>query len=126
MLVTNDLDNKAFDYIDPWGETLACIAREIRAFYQRTIMTTSGQYIFGRYMLFNLASVLDWRVVTTAKQRQVDIGNVRENARRVTHNYAIGNKVYVEITGIYQQLDYKKKVQYIITEVFTNGTVRVQ
>ena len=26
MLVTKDLDNKVFDYIYPWGETLASIA----------------------------------------------------------------------------------------------------
>ena len=26
MLVTNDLDNKVFDYIDPWGEALSYIA----------------------------------------------------------------------------------------------------
>ena len=26
MLVTKYIDKKGFDYIDPWGETLACIA----------------------------------------------------------------------------------------------------
>ena len=26
MLVTKDLDNKVFDYIDPWVETLSAIA----------------------------------------------------------------------------------------------------
>ena len=25
MLVTNDIYNKAFDYIDPWGDTLSYI-----------------------------------------------------------------------------------------------------
>ena len=42
------------------------------------------------------------------------------------HDYAIGNIVYVEMTGIYCKLDYKKQGPYIITEVFTNGTVQVQ
>ena len=41
-------------------------------------MATPDQDIFGRDMLFNLASVVDWRVVTAAKQRQLDIDNVRE------------------------------------------------
>ena len=54
---------------------------------------------------------------------QVDIDNVRENAKRVTHDYAIGNQVYVEMTSIYGKLEYKKQGPYIITEVFTNGTV---
>ena len=60
------------------------------------------------------------------KKLQVDIDNVRENAKRVTHDYAIGDQVYVEMTGIYQKLDYNKQVPYRITEVFTNGTVRLQ
>ena len=126
MLVTKDLDNKVFEYIDPWGETLSSTAWAIRASYHFTIMATPGQYFLGRDMLFNLASVVDWRVVTTAKQRQVDIDNVRENAKRVTHDYAIGDQVYVEMTGIYRKLYYRKQGPYRITEVFTNGTVQVQ
>ena len=65
------------------------------ASYHCTIMATPGQAVFGIYMLFNLASVLDWQFVTTKKQHQVDIDNVRENARQVTHDYAIGDRVYV-------------------------------
>ena len=77
-------------------------------------------------MLFNLTSVVDWRVAIAEKQRQVDIDNIRENSRQVTHDYAIGDIVYVEMTGIYRKLDFKKQEPYRITEVFTNGTVRVQ
>ena len=77
-------------------------------------------------MLFNLVSVVDWQVATAAKQRKVDIDHIRENVKQVTHDYAIGNQVYAEITGIYHKLDYKKQVHYIIPEVFTNGTVQFQ
>ena len=66
MLVTKDLDKKAFEYIYPWGETLADVACAIRASYHCTIMATPGQAVFGRDMLFNLVSVIDWRVVTAA------------------------------------------------------------
>ena len=55
MLVTKDLDNKLFDYIFPWGETLASIAWAIRASYHRTIMAMPVQAFFGIDMLFNLA-----------------------------------------------------------------------
>ena len=73
MLVTKDIDNRVFGHIDTWGETLAYISWDIRASYHRTIMSTPGQDIFGRYMLFNLASVVDRLVVTAEKYRQVDI-----------------------------------------------------
>ena len=69
MLVTNNIDKKVFVYIDPWGETLASIAWAIRASYYRTILSTPGQAVFGRDMLFNLASVIDWSVATSVKQR---------------------------------------------------------
>ena len=126
MLVTKNLENKVFDYIYPWGETLSYIACEIRASYHSTIMATTGQAVFDRYMLFNLTSVVHWRVVTAANQRQVDIDNVREKAKRVTHEYDIDDQVYMEMTGIWHKLDYRKQVPYRITEVFKNGTVRVQ
>ena len=95
MLVTKDFDEKVFDYIYPWGETPVYIAGEIISYYHRTIMATSGQAVFGRYMLFNLAPVVDWRVVTAANQHQLDIDNVKENANQVTHDYAVGDQVYV-------------------------------
>ena len=123
MLVTKDIYNTVFNYIDPWGKTIEYIAQGIRASYHLTIMAIPGQAFFCREMLLNLTSVLEQRVVTAAKQQQVDIDHLRENSRQVMHDYAIGNRVYAEMTGIYRKLDYSKKLPYIITELFTNGTV---
>ena len=81
MIVIKDIDNKVFDYIDLWGETLAYIAWVIRAYYQRTIMDTSGKSVCDRDMLLNLASVVDWQVITTTKQQQIEIDHIRESAR---------------------------------------------
>ena len=81
-------------------------------------MATPGQVVFGRDMLFTLATVIDWRFVTAVKQLQGDIDNVKENAKPVTHDYDIGDQVYLEMTGIYRKLDYRKKGPYRITEVF--------
>ena len=44
-------------------------------------MATPDQAVFGKYVLFNLASVVYWQVVTAANQRQVDIDNVQEKSR---------------------------------------------
>ena len=48
MLATKNLDKKVFDYMNPWGETLASTAWAIRDSYHRTIMATSGQAVLGR------------------------------------------------------------------------------
>ena len=60
MLVTKELYIKVFDYIDPWGETLSYIAWYMKAYYRHPIQATGGQTVFGREILFNLASVVDW------------------------------------------------------------------
>ena len=108
------------------GQNLASMEWAMRDSYYPTIKATPDQPVFGRDMLFNLASVKDWQVVTAVKQHQSDIDNVRGNARQVMHNHAIGYQVGVEMTGIYRKLDYKKQGPYKITEVFTKGTFRVQ
>ena len=123
MIVTKDLANKVFDYIDPWGETLAYISWEIRDSYHLTIKATPGQAVFGREIIFNLTSVVDWQVITAGKQQQLYIDDFQENARQDRYDYAIGDIVYVEMTGIYRRLDYKKQVPYRITEILINGIV---
>ena len=100
MFVTKDLGNKVFDYIYPWGETLASIAWAIRVSSRCNTMSTPGQAVFGRDMLFNLVSVIYRRVEIAVKQRKVDIDNVKENDKQFVHDYAIGNQVYVEMIGI--------------------------
>ena len=114
MLVTKDIYNKVFDYIDPWGKTLVPIAWEIRDYYHCTIGTTPEKYVFGRDMIFNLTSVVDCRVITAKKQCQFEIDNICKNAKQFRFDYAVGYIVYVGITCIYQKLD-NKKVTYRIT-----------
>ena len=126
MLITRGIDKKEVDYIDQWGETLGSIERAIMSSNHRTIQATAGQAIFNRYIIFNLASVVDWRVITVGKKRQVDIDNVQENAMRVTHDYTVGNILYMEMTGICRKIDYNNLEPYIITELFTNITVLVR
>ena len=76
-------------------------------------------------MLFNLTTIFDWRAVTARKQQKVNIDNVCKHSRQVRNDIAIVNIVYVKTRGIYQKLYYNKQGPYIITAVFTNGTVQV-
>ena len=84
-----------------------------------------GQTAFGRDMLFNLTSIIDWHIVTARIQRQVDIDNVCKKWK-ASQVYAIGDLVYVKNIDVYLILDYKKQGPYIITEVFTNFTIQFQ
>ena len=100
IIITKDLSKILFDYIYPWGETLAYIACAIRAFYHVNIQATPSQVVFCIDLIFNLVPFIYWRVITAGKQQQLDIYNFQEKSRRVTHDYTIGDLVYVMITGI--------------------------
>ena len=109
MVVAKDIDNKAFDYIYPWDETLASIAWEIRSQYHLTIGDTPVQASYGRYIIFYLASVVDLRFITSIKHQKVNIDHVCENAKRFISDYAIHGLVYVDNIGIYHKLYYNKQ-----------------
>ena len=47
FIVTKNLDNKVFDYLEQCDETLTSIAWVIRDFYHRTLKATLGQAVFG-------------------------------------------------------------------------------
>ena len=126
MIFTKYIDRKVHVYIDYQEETISSLAWDIRASYHFTLGYTPGQAVLGRDMLFKTTSLIDWHVVTTRKKRQVDIDNAHKNTRQMRHDYEVGNLAYMEKTSIYRILYYKKHGLYIITELFTSGTVRVQ
>ena len=80
MLAKEDLDNKVFDYIYPWSDTLSSILWVKRASYHRTIQVTPGQIVLRINMIFKITSVIDWKAINTGKQQQVDIDNVQEKS----------------------------------------------
>ena len=78
MFLTKDLNNQIFKYIDPWGEILSLIAWAVQASHHTTLDKTPAQLVFGRGMIFNLSTVVDWRAIILCKQKQVDPDNLRE------------------------------------------------
>ena len=126
MFLTKNLKNQIFDYIDPFGEILASVAWAVRASYNSATDATPAQLVFGRDMMFNLAAIVNWKALAAKKQKLVDKANLRENHNRVDYDYQPGQQVYVKIDGIQRKLDSPKSGPYLITDVFTNGTVRIQ
>ena len=126
MLKTNDLVNRIFDAIDPWGNILAAIAYAIRCSYHSTLQATPGQLVFGRDMLLDIKCDPDWTTIQQRKQKIVNYNNKRENNKRVPHDYKVGDFVYIIKDGVYRKLEGDKLGPFPITQVFTNGTVRIQ
>ena len=126
MLLTKTMKEKVLDYIDPFGETLASVAWAIRASHNTATDATPAQLVFGRDMLFNISALANWKELSNKKQISVDKANLRENAKRVDYDYVVGQQVYVKNDGIQRKMDSPKSGPFVITQVFSNGTVRIQ
>ena len=60
MLATEYIDNKVFDYIYPWGETLEYIAWDYKDLSSPQYSVRTRPRCLVVDMIFNLASVVDW------------------------------------------------------------------
>ena len=75
------------------------------AYYRRTLNSTPGKSEFVRDIIFNLMTIVYWQVTAAGEQRSAKLGNL----------------VYLDKTGIYHKIYYKKREPYTTSEVFTNG-----
>ena len=127
-MVTKDLNERVLDHIDPWGEILSSIAWAIRASYHSTLQATPGQLVFGRDMIFNMTTVIDWHAMHNRKQNQTLRDNTRENNKRIEHQYSVDDYVYVvrDKDEVSRKMTAPKTGPYAVTDVYDNGTVRIQ
>ena len=96
---------------------LSSIAWAIRASHHSTLQATPSQIVFGRDMLFNLKSVINWKETSSRKQKQVNLDNIRENRNRIDYDYPrIGQQIYVIRDKIHRKLDGPKKAPFTITD----------
>ena len=125
MIRTKELDKLVFDYVDPWGEVLSSVAWAIRASYHSTLQATPAQLVFGRDMLFNMKKVINWRLITENKRKQIVRDNARENTGRIPHQYQIGDEVLRLKRGVRRKHAKRKTNPYRVKKVHANGTVTI-
>ena len=125
---TFNLDELDLDPIDPWGEMMANIAWAVRSTYHTVLQASPGQTVFGRDMLFNLEHIPDWKSIQARKQAMINKSTFQENCKRIDWDYQIGDLITIKR----DEFDKLRKVErlnegpYKITQVHTNGTVRIQ
>ena len=126
MLKTKDLVNIEFDELDMWSPILASVAYAVRCSHHSTLNATPGQLVFGRDMLLDLKFEPNYEQMWAKKQKRIKYDNIRENSKRAAHDYKVDDYVYIIKDGQYRKLEGDKQGPFRITEVFTNGTVRLQ
>jgi len=125
MLRTKELEKRSFTEDDPWGEVLASIAWAIQSTYHTTLGATPAQLVYGRDMLHDVSHVADWELIRLRKQKIIDNSTARENAKRIRHDYAVGDKVLINEDGIARKLHPPREGLYTILQVYINGTVKI-
>ena len=87
---------------------------------------TPGQFVFGRDMLLPIQIKTDWARIRQRKQDMINVNNRKENAKRIEHEYRVGEKVLLEKPGLISKLSAPRTGPYWITHTYANGTVRIQ
>ena len=105
---------------------IANIGWAICSTHHTVLGTTPGAAIFSRDMLFDIPYIADWSKIGKRRQKQVDQSNKEENKNRIDFDYRVGTKVVLIKDGILRKAEDKNIGPYLITEVFSNGTVRIQ
>ena len=126
MMRTCDLDMAITVNSDLVDNFLVGAACAIRATHHTVLQATPGAAIFGRDMLFDIPFIADWTSIGKRRQIQVDKDALHQNQKRVDYEYIVGQKVLLITDGIIRKAVDKYTGPYVITQVFTNGNVRIK
>ena len=124
IIRTFELENNYLDEGDPWKGILSATAFAVRSTFHTTLRNTPGQLVFGRDMILNVKHEANWEYIRARKQKIIQKNNKAENATRVPHTYAIGDKVLLK-RGTENKYETPYQGPYTITHVNENGTVRM-
>ncbi len=127
MLRTAELDMANSVTPDDVNVFLDNAAWAIRSTYHTVLKASPGAAIFERDMLIDIPFVADWPKIWERRQSLTNHGNQHKNAKRIDHDYKVGDKVLVINEGILRKAEsaYGKE-PWTITTVHTNETVRIQ
>ena len=109
-------------------ETLATAMHACRSVCSSSLGYNSpGALAFGRDMFLDIPLIADILAIRNNRQLLVDKRLLRENAKRIKHDYAIDDKVWKkQHIGFSDKLKPTMQGPYKITRVHTNGTVTIQ
>jgi len=113
------------DEANPWKGILSATAFAVRSTFHTTLKNTPGQLVFGRDMILNVKHEANWEYIRERKQKIIAKNNKAENAKRIPHQYKVGDKVLLK-RGTENKYETPYKGPYTILKVNDNGTIRMQ
>ena len=82
LVDTFDLKNNYLDEDDPWADILEVNAFVVQVMYHTMLQATSGQLVFGNYMILYTPLISDWEYIRIFKQDLIDKNN--QNKYKIT------------------------------------------
>ena len=109
-------------------ETLATAMHACRCACSESLQDQSpGSLAFSRDMFLDIPLIADIMSIQANRQRLIDRRLMRANAKRIRHDYCVGDMVWKKMyLGFSDKLKPTVEGPYPITQVFTNGTVNIQ
>lgn len=130
MLRSFDLENNHENLEEqednPFDYFLQSTAWAIRSTYHTTLQATPCQLVFGRDMIHNIAFRANWDRIQKRKQDIINKSNQKENKSRIPYENKVGDQVLLETPGILRKLSTPRTGPYPVTNVYNNGTIRIQ
>jgi hypothetical protein len=77
-------------------------------------------------MIHNIAFRVNWDQIQIRKLDIINNSNLKENKSRIPYENKVGDQVLSETPGILQKLSTLRKGPYPVTNVYKNGTIRIQ
>jgi Integrase zinc binding domain len=121
LLRVYELEEYEFPRGDPWSNVLASAAWAIRSTFHTTLGSSPGQLVYGCAMLF-----ANRKNIKERKKAQIEDSNKRENAKRISHNYKVGDVVSKDQNQLQPKLHRPRDGTYTIEKVYTNGTLKIR
>ena len=118
-------DTRYLDPEDPFSGIIAATMFAIRATYHTTMQATPAQLVFGRDAITNIKYDADWNIIRQRKQEMIRRNNIKENSKRIAHEYQIGDKVLIKNDELAKFRSDPYDGPYCIVAIRDNGNVRV-
>jgi sporulation protein YlmC with PRC-barrel domain len=77
-------------------------------------------------MIHNIAFRANWERIQKIKQYIINKYNQKENKSRIPYEYMVGDQVLLETPRILRKLSTFRTGPYPVTNVYKNGTIRIQ
>jgi hypothetical protein len=126
MLHSHKLEDRNFDYQDPWSQILANCAWAICSTVHSVLNATPAQIVFGRDMLFDLSFTTEYKEIKKRKQEASDTNTHEEHSKRVKHEYKVNDQVLFDRGILQRKLSPKRDGPYQIVRVYSNGTLKIR